>query len=735
MTDTPSHRRQWAPLQILLSVAVVLLMLIVASAWLRTFEPWTGLTLAADQTGWRVTSVQPDSPADGRLAVGDRIQSVESGSDAVVLANQPRYVNAHELPTFEALNAYLSFENRLADRVYRDAFRVRLEDDRSVTLEPLDRRPWHTLPSGFWMLHTFGFIAAIVGVAVWAFQQRQTATVLLALSGIGFFAATWFHSLWHAREWAMPALWLDTQLRGNHLGLHLMLCTLAMLVACYPQRIGRHTAGALALFVALVQVNENGQWLNWPGHSFYSPLLAYYLIGLVLAVIQWRRSRFSPLDRGALRWVLLSILLAMGAGMISYFLPLLFDLPALTGVTTMVGLAVLMYLGFVLGVLRYRLFDLERWWFMAWAWFLGGLLVIAVDWLVISLFGMDAVYALGIALILVGWVYFPLRQWLWRKLTASADVRMEHHLPEFVQTMYTEREDRLETVWQHLLQRIYQPLAIDTTEPVPQARLHTNGARLDVPAFMSDGPGLRLHYRQAGRRLFSKRDREIAEALVAIARRIGSVRHAQQAGVRQERRRIQRDLHDDVGGRLLTLIHSADDDRQRTQARMAMAALREVTNALDDNQRYTLADLLDRCRDHLEERLDVAGVDLRWHDTIDDADPVLTARQFINLQRVVDEATTNALKHARPSTVQARVDIEQDQLLIRLLNDGVGAERPDVPSSGRGLHNMRTRLDEIGGHLHCGPVTDDDTDAYLVDIRVPLKPPTKPTFESGTDLA
>jgi len=735
MTDTVPTGRQWAPLQILLSVALTLLLSIAMSIWIMIHESWTGVELVTHDAGWQVASVQSDSPADGHLATGDVIRSVHVDGDTVMLAGQTRYTNPHEHPTYASLNTYLAFEDRLAHLVNADAFHVQLDDGRRISLEPAKRRPWHKIPSGFWLLHTFGFLAATVGVAVWAFQQTQKATGLLALSGLGFYVATWFHSIWHVREWAIPAPWLDVMLRGNHLGLHLMLSTLAMLIATYPKQMGRWKASGVAVFVALVQINENLQWLDWPGHSFYTPLLVYYLIGIALAVIQWRRAKYSPLDRGALRWVLLSILLAMGAGMISYFLPLLFDVPPFTGITTMVGLAVLMYLGFVLGVLRYRLFDLERWWFMAWAWFLGGLVVILVDWLVISLFGMDTLYALGIALILVGWVYFPIRQWLWRKLTAPVEVRMEQYLPEFVQTMYTEREEHLETVWKNLLQRIYQPLAIDTTAPVTEASLHTNGSRMDVPAFTLDGPGLRLHYSQAGRRLFSNRDRDIAAALVTIAQRIGSVRQAQRAGAKQERQRIQRDLHDDVGGRLLTLIHSTDDERQRTQARMAMAALREVTNALDDSQRYTLADLLDRCRSHLEERLDVADVSLRWDDEIENADPALSPRQFINLQRVVDEATTNALKHARPTVLRARFRTDGDNLEISLHNDGLCADPPSEPSSGRGLHNMRTRLAEIDGSIHTGPFVDGEAPWYGVDIRVPIHPESDALFSRSTFLA
>src|SRR5690606_22374925 len=131
-------------------------------------------------------------------------------------------------------------------------------------------------------------------------------------------------------------------------------------------------AGKLILVLVtaavLQQINENIQIWDLPLHSFYLPLIVYYLLGAIFVFLQWRSARDTPLDRAALRWRCLAILIAMGAGLVAYFLPVAFNLSPIVNPSTMVGLVISLYLGFALGILRYKLFQLERWWFTAWAW-------------------------------------------------------------------------------------------------------------------------------------------------------------------------------------------------------------------------------------------------------------------------------------------------------------------------------------------------------------------------------
>lgn len=193
-------------------------------------------------------------------------------------------------------------------------------------------------------------------------------------------------------------------------------------------------------------------------------------------------------------------------------------------------------------------------------------------------------------------------------------------------------------------------------------------------------------------------------------------------GARNERLRIIRDLHDDVGGHIVSLMLNASDEKQRDLARNALQALRDTITTLDDQQERQLVDFLDHWVTEAQERLSVTGsqLDIMFASS-DVAGVILNARQNINLRRVLDEALINAIKHAHPSILHLAVIRRGKRLHITLSNDGLPATTAvidPVLSQGRGLHNMRTRIAELGGELNCGP--DTDNTHYRVALSIPL---------------
>lgn len=723
ISDT--SRWRLAPLQTLLIASFLLLVTIALATWLATRGPWLGVKLIpADTEGLQVTKVDQRGPLAGRLHPGDHIRALIIHGRPFSLKGYDHHLQPHAEPTFQHYNTYLDVENQIAQALRAPTVTLIVNNDQPLTFEPALHRPLSSLPWTFWLLHTYGLIAFLIGLSVWVFLPANWPPRLLAISGSGMFLATWQHSLWEVRELALPAWQFDALMRLNHIGVHLLLVAFLVLLIIYPKPL-KHASKLIFLIttaVVLQQINENTQMLDLPLHSFYLPLVLYYPLGITLVVSQWRRARNNPLDRAALRWVFLSILIAMGAGLVVYFLPVAFKVSPIANPATMVGLVVTLYLGFALGILRYRLFQLERWWFTAWAWFLGGLTVVLVDILVISAFGLNHAHALAFSVIAVGWVYFPVRQWLWRRLAASSEVNMERHLPDFVEALYSNPDDRAFPLWQELLRKVFQPLSLDRIdETIEKARLAGNGSRLLLPSPGTPSGGLCLLYGQGGRRLFGKRDTEIAQALVSTAKRINNVRQAREAGAIQERQRIMRDLHDDVGGRLLTLIHTAPNEHNEELARNALTALREAIHALDHRHCYDLQALLEDWYGDLRERLG-PRFDLNWSISGDMDKTSLPPRHYINLRRILDESVTNALKHGVPNTLTFNAQLDQQGELCLLLRNEVNrfpcSEWSDgLP--GRGLSNMRTRIEEISGELslYCVPGSPRQ---FCMEARIPL---------------
>ncbi|MPY41967.1 sensor histidine kinase, partial [Streptomyces phyllanthi] len=70
--------------------------------------------------------------------------------------------------------------------------------------------------------------------------------------------------------------------------------------------------------------------------------------------------------------------------------------------------------------------------------------------------------------------------------------------------------------------------------------------------------------------------------------------------------------------------------------------------------------------------------------------------------RIIQEALTNATKHAADRAAQVRLTYSGSRLLITVTNDGA-AVAPAVPGGGYGLMGMRERAHSVGGELRAGP--------------------------------
>jgi signal transduction histidine kinase len=92
----------------------------------------------------------------------------------------------------------------------------------------------------------------------------------------------------------------------------------------------------------------------------------------------------------------------------------------------------------------------------------------------------------------------------------------------------------------------------------------------------------------------------------------------------------------------------------------------------------------------------------------------------VSAYRIVQEALTNALKHAGPTRARVRVAYEADSVLVEVTDDGAGANAPTngsgPPGSGHGLVGMRERVAIVGGELTAGP---RPAGGYTVSARLP----------------
>jgi len=173
--------------------------------------------------------------------------------------------------------------------------------------------------------------------------------------------------------------------------------------------------------------------------------------------------------------------------------------------------------------------------------------------------------------------------------------------------------------------------------------------------------------------------------------------------VHQERERIYRNLHDDLGAQLLSLVYQAPDAKMADQARVALQSLREdIARTLD--KRLTLLELLGDLRSEMESRLEANGIDLVWDVPLDMVDSPVQVQNVIGISRILREAVSNVIKHASATEVRFSVSSSDSSIEITIRDNGKGIM--GNLTAGRGLESMTSRAQELGAAL-----TVEDTEA------------------------
>lgn len=173
-----------------------------------------------------------------------------------------------------------------------------------------------------------------------------------------------------------------------------------------------------------------------------------------------------------------------------------------------------------------------------------------------------------------------------------------------------------------------------------------------------------------------------------------------------ERQRLMRDMHDGMGSALMSSLVLVEQGRLDIPAvaavlRECVDDLRLVIDSLEPIG-HDLVTLLATLRYRLGRRLESAGLVLEWH--VDDLPqlPWLDPTAALQVLRIVQEALTNVLKHARAHTVRIEMRKEDDRVEVNIIDDGEGFDVStmlDRSEGGRGLRNLRKRAQGLGGDV------------------------------------
>jgi signal transduction histidine kinase len=177
-----------------------------------------------------------------------------------------------------------------------------------------------------------------------------------------------------------------------------------------------------------------------------------------------------------------------------------------------------------------------------------------------------------------------------------------------------------------------------------------------------------------------------------------------------ERKRISRELHDDIGAGLTRIVLMSDSINNHTKDNIpALDNLSETCRKLVNDmgeivwslqpENNTLAQVIAYLREELNKMLEYSGIDynLSFPDEIPEI--ILSNEERRNMLMIVKEAVHNAVKYSASSNIMVEIQLQPGSVFVTIQDNGKGFDTKEK-SNGNGLKNMHQRILETGGQLN-----------------------------------
>lgn len=212
-------------------------------------------------------------------------------------------------------------------------------------------------------------------------------------------------------------------------------------------------------------------------------------------------------------------------------------------------------------------------------------------------------------------------------------------------------------------------------------------------------------------------------------RELAQARETMQFRAEQERRRIAEDLHDETLPALSSAARIADDlSKQmpdnslplelRSKLDNTLVEMRRVINDLHPSVLETMG-----FRPALENLLHVlerdTNISANFLDAGDNSESELSENTKLQLYRIVQESLNNVGKHSRASLVEVEIKPEEEFLVIKVLDNGVGMDQKRINVDSHGLLNIKQRAQFIGAEVNWSEPSKFESGTQLT-LKIPI---------------
>ena len=237
---------------------------------------------------------------------------------------------------------------------------------------------------------------------------------------------------------------------------------------------------------------------------------------------------------------------------------------------------------------------------------------------------------------------------------------------------------------------------------------------IDLPVtsgtFMSIGVVIELIVMTAGiTRQFYMYKEEKEAMLVEYLRQQKAINEKILLTEEAERKRIARELHDDIGAGLtrVTLMSEIAKSKTNISAKeledIAIACRGLVSNMGEivwslNPENNSLAQLIGYMREELNKLLEYSGIDYNIELPVDTNAVRLSNEQRRNILLVTKEAVNNAVKYSKAKNIGVQASLVDSLLSFKIEDDGIGYNEV-TRKAGNGIRNIKQRIEEMNGDL------------------------------------
>lgn len=287
---------------------------------------------------------------------------------------------------------------------------------------------------------------------------------------------------------------------------------------------------------------------------------------------------------------------------------------------------------------------------------------------------------------------------------------------------------------QQVIERTLHPRGIEIRLfPAPQSPrmiINADDGGASVPLQSSRGAlGVIVLQKKYSDRLYDRSDIKLLDTIsnqAALA--IESIQSRE--ALHREKERMSREIHDGIGSSLTKAILISENITGTNDAQKNKTDMQELKKTLNESlndireliwtveeRENTLDEVISYIFEKIQYIKNQEDIDFKLGYDIENPDTVISPAAKLNIVRVIQEAVTNMIKHARATKGSLSMIQQQKTLRVTMEDNGMGFDTRMVESTGYGLRNMRTRIEELGGVLN---ITSNQNLGTKLEITIPL---------------